>query len=135
MTETPAARQHPEDLVAHLADYVRTFNSGDVAAIDAMYTADAISVWEPGKPLQGEARRAALVEFVQAGPRLGATLRESYVTRDTALVITDWTMDVPDGEGGEEHLSGIATDVLRRGADGRWKYAVDDPFGDPRNKL
>ncbi|EFL19641.1 predicted protein [Streptomyces sp. C] len=27
------------------------------------------------------------------------------------------------------HVEGTATDVARRGPDGRWRYAIDNPFG------
>ncbi|MFD0538567.1 hypothetical protein ACFQY7_37435 [Actinomadura luteofluorescens] len=30
---------------------------------------------------------------------------------------------------GPVRIEGTATDVARRGPDGRWRYAVDNPFG------
>ncbi|MEU5696846.1 nuclear transport factor 2 family protein [Actinosynnema sp. NPDC020468] len=123
------------DLIAaaeeHGRRYVELFNAGDVETIETMYTEDAISVWEPGNPLTGQARRDSLAEFLAAGPTMTADLVESHVTRDAALLVVDWTISVPNPDGGEpEVLRGRGLDVLRRGADGRWLFAVDNPFGD-----
>ncbi|MGW2703056.1 YybH family protein [Streptomyces sp. NPDC001340] len=109
--------------------YVQAFNSGDIETLDRMYTDDAISVWEPGNPLSGQARKDALREFIALKPQMTANLRESHVTGDTALLVVDWTIDVTDPEG-EQHLSGTGLDVLRRGQDGKWRFAVDNPFGE-----
>ncbi|MEU7755023.1 nuclear transport factor 2 family protein [Micromonospora sp. NPDC049101] len=116
-----AAREHGER-------YVEAFNSGDVDTINAMYTEDAISVWEPGNPQTGQARRDSLAEFISQKPQMRATLRESHVTGDTALLVVDWAIDVETPEGAQQ-LEGVGLDVLRLGADGQWRFAVDNPFG------
>ncbi|AZQ38054.1 DUF4440 domain-containing protein [Streptomyces cyaneochromogenes] len=126
---------HAGGVEEHLAFYVRTFNSGDADAINQLYTEEAVSVWEPGKPLQGEERRTNLAEFLKLHPRLSAKIRESHVTGDTALLSVDWNMEIDGEEGKRESFGGLATDVLRRGADGNWRYAIDDPYGDPRNDI
>jgi uncharacterized protein (TIGR02246 family) len=108
--------------------YVAAFNAGDIATLDTMYTEDAISVWEPGSPLSGQARKDALREFIAQKPRMTANLRESHVTGDTALLVVDWTIELPTPEGVQE-LSGVGLDVLRR-RDGQWLFAVDNPFGE-----
>jgi ketosteroid isomerase-like protein len=134
MSDAQNATTHPGGVAEHLEHFVKTFNSGDFEAVNALYTKDAVSVWEPGKPLSGRAREEELAEFMRIKPMLTAKIRESYVTTDTALLITDWHLDVPNEAGGVEVLEGIGTDVLRRDAEGKWRYAVDEPFGDPRNK-
>ncbi|MEU3776671.1 nuclear transport factor 2 family protein [Streptomyces sp. NPDC032472] len=108
--------------------YVERFNAGDVEALRIMYTEDAVSVWEPGNPLSGKAREEALVEFLAQKPRMTATLREKHVTGNTALLVVDWSIDIPTDEG-EEHLEGTGLDVLRLGADGAWRFAIDNPYG------
>jgi uncharacterized protein (TIGR02246 family) len=109
--------------------YVEAFNSGDLDAINQMYTEDAVSVWKPGNPVTGKARKAALAELISRKPKMTATLRESHVTGDTALLVVDWTIEIPTPEGGE-HLKGVGLDVLRLGADGQWRFAIDNPFGE-----
>lgn len=116
----------------HGKRYVEAFNSGDLDAINALYTDDAISVWEPGTPLTGEERKAALAEFIAQKPKMTAAIRESHVTSTAALLVVDWTIDIPAADDGPEHLEGVGIDVLRRGTDGKWRFAVDNPFGDPR---
>jgi ketosteroid isomerase-like protein len=52
------------------------------------------------------------------------------VTSDTALLVVDWTIDIPEtANAGSEHHSGIGLDVLRRGGDGQWRFAIDNPYG------
>ncbi|MFG2772381.1 YybH family protein [Streptomyces sp. NPDC048350] len=134
MTATANTTVHAGGVAEHVENFVRTFNSGDFDATNALYAEDAISVWEPGNPLSGQARKDALAEFIAIRPVLSAKIRESYVTNDTALLITDWTLDVPNESGGVDHIEGIGTDVMRRDPAGKWRYVVDEPYGDPRNK-
>ncbi|NBE52401.1 YybH family protein [Streptomyces boluensis] len=132
MGKTTNGMELPADIEEHLESYVTAFNSHDLQAVDAHYTKEAVAVWEPGKPVSGDARRAAAKEFFDtAAPTIVADVREAYVTGDTALVVVDWTMQVNDDKGGRERLVGVGLDVLRRTEDGgRWLYAIDDPFGE-----
>jgi uncharacterized protein (TIGR02246 family) len=113
----------------HGLRYVAAFNAGDIATLDTLYTEDAISVWEPGTPLSGQARKDALREFIVQKPKMTAKLRESHVTGDTALLVVDWTIDVATADGGSQRFSGVGLDVLRRRG-GRWLFAVDNPYGE-----
>ncbi|AJC52687.1 MULTISPECIES: nuclear transport factor 2 family protein [Streptomyces] len=115
------------DIDKHAELYAQVLNSGDAEALNALYTEDAIAVWEPDQPLTGAARKAALAEFLTMNPVMTAKTRESYVTGDTALLFVDWTMeiDTPDGRRSD---SGVGVDVVRRGADGKWRHAVDSPY-------
>ncbi|GGY84588.1 YybH family protein [Streptomyces omiyaensis] len=118
------------DVEKHTALYEAAFNSGDADAVNAMYTDEAVAVWEPGKPLSGEARRAAVKEFLALKPKMRAKPRQSFVTGDTALLIVDWSIATVDADGAPELLTGVGVDVLRKGADGNWRYAIDDPYGE-----
>ncbi|MBV7699689.1 nuclear transport factor 2 family protein [Streptomyces sp. TRM70350] len=121
--------QLTNDVEKHTALYVEAFNAGNLDAVNAMYTEDAVAVWEPGVPLTGQARIEAVREFLARGPKMTAVPRQSFVAGDTALLIVDWTIDTTDADGRPERLSGVGADVLRLGADGNWRYAVDDPYG------
>ncbi|MEV6926609.1 nuclear transport factor 2 family protein [Dactylosporangium sp. NPDC051485] len=112
----------------HGRRYVEAFNSGDIETINGMYTEDAISVWQPGVPLSGQARKDNLAEFMSQRPKMTATLREAHVTGNTALLVVDWQIDLVT-EDGAEHLDGVGLDVLRLGEDGQWRFAIDNPFG------
>ncbi|MDO0939343.1 nuclear transport factor 2 family protein [Streptomyces sp. DG2A-72] len=111
----------------HTDDYVRAFNSGDADQVNAFYTDEAVAVWEPGKPLTGQARKEYTKEFLSRRPVMRATVRQSFATKETALLIVDWHMDVSG-----EVMEGVGVDVLRLGDDGTWRYAIDDPFGEEK---
>ncbi|MGP3925160.1 MULTISPECIES: YybH family protein [unclassified Streptomyces] len=114
----------------HTALYVKAFNAGDADAVNAMYTPDAVAVWEPGVPLTGQARIDSVRDFLARGPKMTAKPRQSFVTGDTALLIVDWSIDTTSENGEPEHLEGVGVDVLRLGPDGNWRYAIDDPYGE-----
>ncbi len=117
------------DVEKHTDLYIKAFNSGDADAVNAMYTEEAVAVWEPGKPLTGQARKDSIAEFMSRGATIEAKVRQSFVTKDTALLIVDWNIDTTSAEGEPEHLEGVGVDVLRLGEDGKWRYAIDDPYG------
>jgi ketosteroid isomerase-like protein len=115
-----------DDATQMTALYVRAMNAGHVEAVLNLYTEDAVSVWDPEKPISGAEHRAAVEEFMAQRPVMRAELKESYVTGDTALLVVDWEIAVE----GSETLTGTGLDVLRLGDDGKWRYAIDNPFGD-----
>ncbi|MFE1417023.1 YybH family protein [Streptomyces sp. NPDC058746] len=55
--------------------------------------------------------------------------RHTYTSGDLALLIVDWSIGGTGPDGAAVRLAGTATDLARRGADGLWRYLVDDPFG------
>ncbi|MET9558374.1 nuclear transport factor 2 family protein [Streptomyces sp. NPDC006645] len=122
--------QLTNDAEKHTALYVEAFNSGDLDAINAMYTEDAVAVWDAGVPVTGQARIDSMKKYLAAKPTMTAVPRQSFVTGDTALLIVDWSIDTTDDDGNPETLSGVGVDVLRLGDDGKWRYAIDDPYGE-----
>ena len=42
---------------------------------------------------------------------------------------TDWSYDGTGKDGSAVKMSGSTSDVLRRSADGVWRYVIDNPFG------
>ncbi|WP_434598916.1 YybH family protein [Streptomyces sp. A5-4] len=121
--------QLTDNVEKHTAMYVEAFNSGDFETVESFYTEEAVAVWEPGKPLTGDARREYQREFFKSAPKMTAVPRQTFVTGDTALLIVDWTIDTVDADGKPEHLEGVGVDVLRLGEDNVWRYAIDDPYG------
>ncbi|MEV0000348.1 YybH family protein [Streptomyces sp. NPDC048370] len=121
-----------DDATKHTDLYVRAINSGDAAAVNAMYTPEAVAAWEKGKPLTGREREEYVEEFLKLKPVMTATTRHAYVTADTALLVVDWTMEIVHPDGTKENGEGVGLDVLRRGEDGKWRYAIDDPYGESK---
>ena len=48
---------------------------------------------------------------------------------DTAQIVLDWSIDGTGPDGKHVHLGGSASDILRRGADGLWRYIIDNNQG------
>ena len=108
---------HPAS-VAHA--FAAAFNSRDADAVDAVYEPGGLFVPRPGHAVTGPDRRAANQEFLDSGLPITVTPRHVYAHDGVALLIVDWSI----GE-----ITGTATDVARLGADGRWRYVIDNPFG------
>ena len=108
---------HPAS-VAH--EFASAFNSRDAQAVDAVYEPGGLFVPEPGTTVTGAARQAANQRFLGLGLPIDVRPRHVYAHDGIALLIVDWTI-------GDVH--GTATDVAREGADGRWRYVIDNPFG------
>ncbi|MFD4668411.1 YybH family protein [Lentzea sp. NPDC058450] len=107
---------HPSS-VAH--DFAAAFNSGDPAAVDAVYEPGGLFVPAPGLTVTGPARRAANQRFLAQGLPIDVRPRHVYEHDGIALLIVDWTIG---------DIKGTATDVARL-SDGRWRYVIDNPFG------
>ena len=56
-------------------------------------------------------------------------MRHVFVGDDTAQIVVDWSIDGKGPDGKDIHLGGSASDIVRRGADGRWRYLIDNNQG------
>jgi len=56
-------------------------------------------------------------------------VRHVFVADDIAQIVVDWSIDgtCPDGE--QVHIGGSACDIVRRGADRRRRYIIDNNQG------
>ncbi|MFS8102762.1 DUF4440 domain-containing protein [Lentzea alba] len=104
--------------VAHA--FAEAFNAKDPHAVDAVYEPRGLFVPEPGQTVSGAARQAANQRFLDLGLPITLNPRHVYEHDGIALLIVDWTIG---------DVTGTATDVARKGADGRWRYLIDNPFG------
>jgi ketosteroid isomerase-like protein len=109
--------------------FLAAFNSGDSAALDNAYEPDSLLIPRPGLPVTGPGRAAANGYLLGLGLPMRAAIRHSYVVDDLALLIVDWSVRGTGPDGAEVDISGTATDVARRGADGVWRYVIDNPNG------
>jgi hypothetical protein len=90
----------PEELPALFAE---AFNEGDPSGL-----------YEPG------ARPDELDAHLELPHRMTVATRKVITRGDLALLIVDWSIG---------DVTGTATDVARRGPDGGWRYAIDNPSG------
>lgn len=129
MTTNHDAGPAHADLAEHVARWVELFNARDLAALDALYEPDAVVVPRPGYPVTGAARSAALADFMGLDVPMKAALRQAVIANDIALLVIDWSLAGTGPDGREIDMSGTATDVVRRNADGQWRYVIDNPSG------
>ncbi|KJS56208.1 hydrolase [Streptomyces rubellomurinus subsp. indigoferus] len=126
---------HPDTLplatdpAQHPATFAAAFNSGDPDALARVYEPGAVFVPGPGRAAYGPELARASAEFQGLGLPITVRPRHTYVADDLALLIVDWSIDGTAPDGAPVHLAGTATDVARRGPDGRWRYVIDNPFG------
>ncbi len=108
------------------------FNARDVDMLLDLYENDAAFLPEPGGPLRRgkEAVREVLSQFVASGADFTIERTEALESGDLAIVYSRWRLSGGAGPDGIPlDLSGETTDVLRRGGDGAWRFAIDNPWG------
>ena len=119
-----------EDPAEHVAAYVATFAGGSGELLDRHYEPQAVLLPRPGQPITGAAARIAAHDHLLGfGLPMRAHTRRVYVAGDLALLLVHWSIAGTSRQGYPIDLRGTATDVVRRGPDGRWRYVIDNPFG------
>jgi ketosteroid isomerase-like protein len=127
MSESFPLPTEPEGVVASL---VQRFNSGEVSAMMALYEPEAVMVAKDGRPITDRAEIAAELERdLRLGLPLEAKARHVFVAGDIAQIVLDWSIDGTGPDGEHVHVGGSASDVARRGADGLWRYVIDNALG------
>lgn len=117
----------PEDIIPSL---VKRFNSGDVSNQMALYAPDAVFIANDGRTITDHAEIAAIIELdIKLGLPLVANVRHVFVAGDTAQIVLDWSIDGKGPDGKDAYLGGSACDIARRGADGFWRYIIDNNQG------
>lgn len=133
MTDDHASRfpvRLATDPAEHVAAYCATFAAGSGELLDRHYEADAVLVPQPGLALSAAPQRIGAHDHLLGfGLPITAQTRRAYVAGDVALLIVDWSIRGTSRQGHPVDLRGTATDVARRGADGHWRYVIDNPFG------
>ena len=127
MSEFYSLPTEPEGIVASLLE---RFNSGKVSAMMTLYEPEAVLIAKDGRTVTGHSGIAAELERdLSLGLPLEAKARHVFVADDIAEIVLDWSIE-GTGPGGEHvHLGGSASDIVRRGADGRWRYIIDNNQG------
>jgi uncharacterized protein (TIGR02246 family) len=125
--------QSPEQLGHLIRDAI---NAGDVDAALTLYEPDAIIAHEPGKYITGlDAIREVMTNFTDLNPK--ETVQETVdvllilQAGDVALSLTKWTVTGTGLDGSVVNQEGKGIQIVRRQADGTWKYVVDNPHGSP----
>ena len=111
----------------------RAITAEDFDALMEFYADDAVLVIKPGLLAIGKERiREAFVAIAEHfGHRL--SVRQGAMTvlenGDTALVIMETVLDVPDIDGTSTAVTRRATYVFRKDGSGPWRCAIDNSYG------
>ena len=100
-------------------------NENDVDGLEDLYETGAIFVDYEGSARGWPSIREVHQGFLDEG--LSLCLNDSVVFQadDIALVHWSWTVTHPDGT----TTNGTSAEVLRRQADGTWKFVIDNSDG------
>ena len=114
----------PEDLDRLFGERV---NAGDVDGVVALYEPGATFITDSG-PATGH---ASIRRFIETFVGMKPLIRMSVIKvvrggDDLAAVYNDWQLSLT-AEGERREVSGKATEIVRRQADGTWRYVIDDP--------
>lgn len=106
------------------ATFGRLFNARDKAGLLALYADGAMLTIDGAETARGHAAIGALMAPMLESPlKISARCSFCHENGDTAIVRTDWTLTAPDGS---TAMQGASAEVLRRGADGLWRFVIDD---------
>ena len=109
---------------------VSGINSGNLDSLLPLYESEAAFAAQPGSLAHGpQGISEALAGFISLNGTLDLDVTRVLEVDDLALVIGVWTFDgtAPDGE--PVRLEARNADVLRRQADGTWRFVIDNPWG------
>ena len=127
MSESHSLPTEPEGMAAALLE---RFNSGQVAMMMTLYEPEAVLIKKDGRTVTGHTAIAAELERdLSLALPLQAKARHVFVAGDIAEIVLDWSIDGTGLDGKHVHLGGTASDVLHRGADGFWRYLIDNNQG------
>ena len=120
------AAKTPEDV-----DYLfeKHVNAGDLDGVLALYEPGATLVLPEGDLTGTAAFHDSTKQMLAA--RLQLQMKVTKVVRvgeDLAVLYNDWTGSMIGEDGQPMAMAGKAIEVVRRQADGTWRFIVDDPW-------
>ena len=105
-------------------------NAGDVEAVVALYEEGASLAQHDGGVATGHAAIRGVIRRLVA---MQAKLHNDVVRvveggEDLATLYNDWSISAKGRDGHPIERAGKAIEVVRRQADGTWRFAIDDPY-------
>jgi len=117
----------PEDIIPSLA---ARFHSGEVSEQMDLYAPEAVFIAPDGRTVTDHAEITAIIGHdIKLGLPLTTNVRHVFVAGDTCQIVVDWSIEGKGPDGQEVRLGGSACDIARRGADGFWRYLIDNNQG------
>ncbi len=113
-----------------LETIVEGINSGNLDTLMPLYESEAAFATQPGSLAHGSPGvRDALAGFISMKGKLDLEVTRVLEVGDLALVTGTWTFDGTGPDGEPVRLAASNADVLRRQADGTWRFVIDNPWG------
>jgi len=126
-TATPVFTATPEQV---LEAVVEGINTGNHELLLSLYESDAAFATGPGKLAHGLGDICqALDGFIALNGKLDLEVKRVLQVDDLALVVGQWSFEGTSPDGAAVRLGARNADVLRRQADGSWRFAIDNPWG------
>jgi uncharacterized protein (TIGR02246 family) len=113
-----------------LETIVEGINTGNLDALLPLYESEAAFATQPGSLAHGAPGiREALTGFISMKGKLELEVTRVLEVDDLALVIGRWSYEGTGPDGEPVRLGADNADVLRRQADGTWRFVIDNPWG------
>ena len=104
--------------------FIERFNAGDAGGMVQLYEDDAVFTYDGEEKAIGRGQiERALAGFMMAKLKMRGEVVSIHVSGDRALTRMRW--ELVDSSGGVQS-SAISCEVQRRGADGLWRFVIDD---------
>ena len=113
-----------------LETIVEGINTGNLDMLLPLYESEAAFATQPGSLAHGAPGvREALTGFISMKGKLDLEVTRVLEVDDLALVTGTWSFDGTGPDGEPLRLEANNADVLRRQADGTWRFVIDNPWG------
>ncbi len=117
----------PEQVLKSIVDGI---NAGNLDALMPLYEPEAAFAAQPGSLAHGlSGVRQSLAAFIGMKGTLDLKVTRVLEASDLALVAGVWSFTGTGPDGAPVTLTGHNADVLRRQADGSWRFVIDNPWG------
>jgi ketosteroid isomerase-like protein len=117
----------PEEV---LKSIVEGINTGNLDSLMPLYESDAAFAAQPGNLAHGLAGiRECLNGFIAMKGKLDLKVTRVLEANGLALVLGEWSFAGTGSDGKPVKLASKSADVLRRQADGSWRFVIDNPWG------
>lgn len=122
------APRTPEDCDRLFGEYA---SAGDLDNLLALYEPDAALIGPDRSVAVGhEQIRKVLASFAGGRVRMHMNVVKAVRAADLAVLTNDWRAVGRNDDGTLVELHGRAIEVVRRQADGTWRFVVDDPYAE-----
>jgi len=117
----------PEQVLASIVDGI---NTGNLDSLMPLYESQAAFATQTGTLNHGlPGVREALAGFIAMKGTLDLKVTRVLEASDLALVTAVWSFTGTGPDGKPVKLAAKSADVLRRQADGSWRFVIDNPWG------